>query len=286
MGHVLRHGGVVLMGQVDESGAAGGREEALLHQLLGFVVRHGVRAPGGLLHPVEAQLQYALVDLLGGDVRVLRADGGRDHRVGVVDLVVKGVFDDLDGLGDEGLVRDRAEGALVYARAAGHAFLQFDFGLLGVGIDGDGLGLAGLDAGPLQPQYRAVGAGLRAAAALHALVLVDGGVAVEDAYGVLRAGVHAVVGDAAAAGLGDGDAVHRALVAGDGQHLHHVGVARVAAQRQLHTLVDDGPLLVDAAAHGGLGIVRYDPFGDGHGVLRREPVVERQRRDLPEHLVS
>ena len=48
--------------------------------------------------------------------------------------------------------------------------------------------------------------------------------------------------------LGDG-----ALVAGDGQHLHHAGVGLVAPHGHLHPAVDNGPLLIDTAAQAGLG---------------------------------
>mgnify|MGYP000103238540 FL=1 len=70
---------------------------------------------------------------------------------------------------------------------------------------------------------------------------------------ILRAGVGATVGNAAAAGVADGYLADRALVAGDGQHLHLGGVAGMSAHGHLHPLGDDGPFLVDAAAHGGLG---------------------------------
>ena len=70
---------------------------------------------------------------------------------------------------------------------------------------------------------------------------------------ILRAGVGAAVGNAAAAGVADGYLADRALVAGDGQHLHPGGVAGMSAHGHLHPLGDDGPFLVDAAAHGGLG---------------------------------
>ena len=70
---------------------------------------------------------------------------------------------------------------------------------------------------------------------------------------ILRAGVGATVGNAAAAGVADGYLADRALVAGDEQHLHLGGVAGMSAHGHLHPLGDDGPFLVDAAAHGGLG---------------------------------
>ena len=46
---------------------------------------------------------------------------------------------------------------------------------------------------------------------------------------ILRAGVGAAVGNAAAAGVADGYLADRALVAGDGQHLHLGGVAGMSA---------------------------------------------------------
>lgn len=50
---------------------------------------------------------------------------------------------------------------------------------------------------------------------------------------ILRAGVGATVGNAAAAGVADGYLADRALVAGDGQHLHLGGVAGMSAHGHL-----------------------------------------------------
>ena len=107
----------------------------------------------------------------------------------------------------------------------------------------------------------AVLAGVDAAAAGDALVVVDVGPVVHDGDGVLGAGVDAAGGQTAAAGVTHGDLGDGALVTGDGQHLHHAGVGLVAAHGQLHPAVDDGPLLIDAAAQAGPG-AGDDLFGD------------------------
>ena len=58
----------------------------------------------------------------------------------------------------------------------------------------------------------------------------------------------------------------------------------VAAQRQTHALVDDGALLVDAAAHFGLA-VGNDPLGHAQQLLGHEPSIEGQLRHTAQHLV-
>ena len=93
-----------------------------------------------------------------------------------------------------------------------------------------------------------------------------------------------MVGDASAAGRGDGDPLHRAFIAGDGQHFHDVFVRRIAAKGQLHPLVDDGALLVYAAAHGGFALGN-DLLRDGKRVLWRQRVVKGELCHLFEHLV-
>ena len=156
--------------------------------------------------------------------------------------------------------------------------------LSAVRVEGQRPNLAGADAGAGLLDDGGVGAGLCAAPALHALRLIDLGVAVDDGDRALGTGVQAAVGDAAPAGLGHQDALHRALVAGNGQHLHHALIRRAASQRQLHPLADDGALLVDAAAQQGLALGN-DPLRDGEHILRRQRVRKGEGRHLLQHLV-
>ena len=83
--------------------------------------------------------------------------------------------------------------------------------------------------------------------------MVDGGLVVDDGDGLLGAGVDAPGGNTAPAGGAYLDLGHRTLVTGDLQPLGHTGVGAVPSQSHLHPLGDNGPLLINAAAHLGLG---------------------------------
>ena len=65
------------------------------------------------------------------------------------------------------------------------------------------------------------------------------------ADGSLAADILTPVGQTAAAGVGDLVAAHGALVTGDVDDLDNIGILPVAANGQLDTFVDNGPLLID-----------------------------------------
>ena len=101
---------------------------------------------------------------------------------------------------------------------------------------------------------------------------------------VLGARVLAAMRDAAAARGRDHNALDRAFVARNRQHLDHVFVLAIAAQRQLHALIDDRALLIDAAAHRRLAL-RDDRLGDREQLVRLQIVLQRQLRHMAQDLV-
>ena len=248
--NVLCKLGEVLFHEHDERGAARRREDALLLPLLRLVIERDVRAERRFHDLVEAEPADARYDLFDLRILELADDGGRDDGVHVVLFAVFALFQDLDGVHDEGLIHDRAEGALVHARAAHDALIVVDDRLF-VLADGDRLDLAGGDARALLRDDRAVRARLGALAAFDALGLIHDRLVVDDLDRPFRADLLAAVHDAAAAGGRHEDAADGAFVAGDVDDLDDVGVLPVAAERELDALLHDGALLEHAAAHRG-----------------------------------
>ena len=243
--------GEVLFHIVHKGGAAGGGQHSLLLQLTGLGLGGHVGAQGHLHHVVEAQHLQAgnhLAQVGGGE---LTGDGGRHSGVNV-EAPLLCALEHLNGVHDKGLVHNGTEGALIDTGAAGGALGGIDKGLL-VLAHGDGARLAAPLTGAGLLFNGAVGAGVDTLAAGDALLVVDLGLVVHNGDGVLGAGMDTAGGDTATAGGAHGDLGDGALVAGDIQHLHQVGVGLVAAHGHLHTLRDDGPLLINTTAHFGLG---------------------------------
>ena len=121
--------------------------------------------------------------------------------------------------------------------------------------------LAGVFARTLLVDNGAVGAHFGALAALYTLGFVNVGVKVlVKGDGAYPASVLTAVGNAATAGVADIVAGHGALVAGNVDHFNDIGVVFIAAHGQLDALFHNGPLFVDAAAHG--GFLLDDQLGD------------------------
>ena len=212
----------------------------------------------------------------------LAGDGRGNHRVDP-HILSGAVLQNPDHIHDVGLVHNGAEGALIAARAAGNALAVVDLGLTG-GRHGDGLDLAGVLTGAFPVHDGGVGAGFRAQAAVDALGLVDHRVLVVfEADGPLGAGVLAPVGQTAPADLRDRIAAGGTLIAGDGQDLNGVGIVRITAHGHVNPLADDGPLLVNAAAHGGMGAGGNELGDVEHRLI--QPVLPLRPGHFPEHLV-
>src|SRR5699024_7316943 len=153
--------------------------------------------------------------------------------------------------------------------AAGHALVVVDLGTA-VLVGMDGVHAAGLGAGALDLDDRAVGAGADAAAALDAETLVDMASAVDKADGLFGADFLAGMRQAALAHIGDLDDLFRAAVAGELDDVDQrrlvvlvrndaflqtfaggdalVNGAQGEAHGQADALRDDGSLQEDAAA--------------------------------------
>lgn len=280
MGH---HGGEVLFDKRDESGAAGACEEALFDQLARFSLGYHVGAESRLYDCMEAERldsAYHLTELCVGE---LAGDGGRNDRIDLVLFVVVALLDEVDHVEDERLIHYRAEGALIYARAAGDALFVVD-GCGFVLAHGDRLYLAGVLAGALTADYSGVGADLGARSAADAEGFVDvRHMLVVKGYRVATADVLAAVSQTAAAGVCDLVAAHGAFVTGDLYDLYDVGIFLVSAHGELYALGEDRALLVNAAAHRG--------GGAGNDLRRyvkdrlKKRVVPRLTRDLAQDLV-
>ena len=142
----------------DEGGAAGAGQEAFFGEFLGFCRGDHVGAEGSFDDGVEAELLETgddLTELCVGELaRDRRSDNG-------VHLIVLGgtAFDHVYDIEYVGFVGDRAERALVYAGAAGDAFIVVD--LCGfVFVHRDRLDLAGVLARTLAADDRGVRADL------------------------------------------------------------------------------------------------------------------------------
>ncbi len=262
--------------------AAGAGQKALLGQFLRFGLRHHVRAQRRLDDGVEAQLLKAGDDLTQLGIGELAGNGGRHDGVNLIAGLGR-FLEQLDRVQYERFVHDRAEGALIDARAAGDALFIEDRGRL-VLVHCDGLDLAGVLTGTLAAHDGRIGADLGAHAALHALRLVDvRHMVLVEIERLFLTHIVAAVRQTAAAGLGDFIAAHGTFVAGDVDDLDDVGIVLVAAHRQLDALAHDGALLIDTAAH--------RRFFSGHDDLRNVEQIFRQRAiprltgHLPQNLI-
>ena len=216
MGDPVLEGGEVLFHVADKGRAAGGEQKALFPQFLGLQPGGHIRAPSSLHHRVESQGMDACGHLFRGGAGILAGHGGGCHRINPVGGIVLGIQQQPDHLGDIGFIHDGPEGALVYAGAAGGAGLVMDHGLAGFLVDADGLGLAGPNTGASILHNGGIGAHAHALTAFYAFPLVDLGPVVHHGDGAFGAVIHTAVGQATPAGGGHLDAVHGALIAGDG----------------------------------------------------------------------
>ena len=232
---------------------------------MGLVHRAQVGADGNLHHFAEAQLLQGSPQLGGGVEGGELVDKGGGHQG--IDPVA--AVEALDQLIDLALVGDGAEGAVDQALAAGDAAGIVDLSAA-QGIRVDGAHAAGRSAGALGLDDGVVGADVHAAAALDALLLVNGGAARLPGDGALGAHFHTGVGKAALAQVRDLHHLFGAAVAGELddvdqggivvlvrnvgvlQARHHAVVlvhpAGGQADGQAHALFDDGPLQEDVLA--------------------------------------
>ena len=283
MRHEGNQGRERLMYVIHECRAAGACQEALFCQLARLCLRDHIRAQRRLNDGVEAQLLQSRDDLPQFSIGKLAGNRGRDHGKDLVLGVALALFDHVDHVENEGLVRNGTEGAGIHAGAAGNALGIVDARLLLV-THGDCLDLAGGFAGAAIVVNGAVRADLGAGAALLALALVD----VRHMVGVKgeraeAAHILAPVRKASAARRRDLVTADRAFVAGDINDLNHVGVVLIAAHGYLDALGQDRALLVYTAAHG-RDLARDDGLGDVDRAFR-QTVCPCFPRDFPQDLI-
>ena len=147
---------------------------------------------------------------------------------------------------------DGAEGAGSPAGTAFHTDVLVDFRFF-ILAGMEGMDLAGIFTGTGDFHHSAVGAGPFAVAAFNAHVIVDMGAALVYGNGFLGAAVHAPVGQAAAAHIGDHVFVHWAGRAGFRQHSDHVLGPVHRFRGGLVGGIDDVHVFVDTQGH-------TDPF--------------------------
>ena len=92
------------------------------------------------------------------------------------------------------------------------------------------------------------------------------------------------MGQTAAAGVGDLNAVDGTLVTGDGEYLHHCLFFRMATQRHGNPLADNGPFFIDTAAEVRLSL-RNDDIGQIHQILWCQRIFIGQARNAAQDIV-
>ena len=212
----------------------------LFHEVLCLVDGAQVGTDGDLGHIGKAQPTHGFLQLGGGHAGELVDEGGGNDGN---DLVT--ALDGLDQLEDLALVGDGGEGAVHQAHTAGDALIIIDLSpaqLIGL----DGVHAAGGSTGTLHLGDRPVGALVKALAALDTLALINVAALVfVQIDGILGADVHAGVGNAALAAVGDADLLGRAGVAGIGDDIDQ-GLVEIF-------LIRGG--ILDIGADGGRGAV-------------------------------
>ena len=169
VGNIFRKLREALLYIVYESRAAGGGKKALFRKLFRLKPRHHVGAPCRLHHIIKAESLYARHHLLRRNVRVLARHGGCNHRIHAIVFIVAGVAYKGYYLGNAGLIRYRAEGALIHAGAAGYALVLVYYRLFGLLVYIYSLCFACADAGAHMLHYGGIWAYRHTFAALHAL---------------------------------------------------------------------------------------------------------------------
>ena len=243
--------------------AAGACQESFLRKLFAFFEQHHIRAECRLDHRVESEFFEPRDHLTEFCVGKLAGNGRSNHRIELVFGVVFAIFDKVDDVENERLVRDCSPRALIHARSALDALGVVDF-CRAVFVHGDGFDLASVFARTFVIDDCAVRADFCACAALFALGFVD----MRNVLSVKRdcAELAHVFATMRQAGLRNFIAAHRALVASDVDDFDDVGIFFVAAHCELDALCQNGALFVHATTHGG-DFARHDAFGDVDGSL-------------------
>ena len=271
----------------DKRGAAGGGHLAAffpgfdpLQRLIGG---GHIAAEADLHHIREAQLFQRRAD--GGHGYVLAELAFRGGRAHGVDLFPAFDFPDNVHRVDPGT--DRAEGAAVDTVAAVDAFLIVNHAQPVLGVC-DGADRACFFAGPFRMDDRAVGAGFCAHAAGLALRRVNPHAGVAGGDGAEAACVQAGLSQAETADIRDHVILDRTVIAGGGDHCHHIaGFAvhiRILSHGQADPPADDLTFFIDAAPV--LGLRAGNDLQDQPlTVIRCQFVIPCQAAYLPQDMV-
>ena len=232
----LRH---LCFNQLNEGRAAGAGHKALLGRnliqiFLCFFNAGDIGADSNLYDFSEACFLKCLVNLRHSNLQTVLAYDRRCHKG---DNLLA-LLDFTDNADDIAALVDSTEGAGVAAGTAGNTFFVVNYSLT-VFTDADGTDGAGTHAGTMDFDNRTVGAHLLAASAFDTFRFIDKGTVLNNADSLFRAVIHAFVGDAVTAHIGNVISINRALVAGCGEHVDNrqIGALRLV-QRQLGSLDD------------------------------------------------
>ena len=235
------HGDILLLvreADVDHrnpGGTAGGAHigllfRHLLQEVLCLVQRTEIGADCHLHDGVEAQQLHGRRHLLRRQQRAELAHKGRGQDGD--DLVA--ALDRVNELENLAFVHNRSEGTGDKALAAGDAAVVVDLGA-SIFVRTDGVHAAGLHTGPLQLDDRVVGAGVGATAAFDALLLIDGGLAMDKLDGVFGTDLMTALAQTALAEFRDAVLLGRAGIAGK---IDNVNQRRVVVLLRHGALVD------------------------------------------------
>jgi len=205
---------------------------------------HGaqVGTDGNLHHVAEADGLQGGLQLAGGSQRgELVDEGGSDQRIDAVAAV-----EALNELIDLTLVGNGTEGAVYQTLTAGHALAVIDLGTAQL-VRVDSAHAAGSSAGTLGLDDGVVGADGDAAAALDALILIDGGTAALPSDSLLGAHFHTGVCKAALTQVGHLDQLFGAAVAGKLDHVDQRGIIVLIGDGSILQTGDHAVVLVHAA---------------------------------------
>ena len=292
MAHLVQQRRVVLGDHVVEGRAAArGHVAAFARDLLGLlrlIVGRRVRAEGHLHRVGKAQTLERLDHLAHVHAAELPLDGGREAGVDLLLFIANG----LDDVGNHRHIGNRGERAGDGAVAAGDALVVVDGRAAILLIHRDRVHRAGAHAGTARVCDGVVRAGLRAHAALAALVRVDDRTLMGHGNRAEAAGLQAALRHAMLAVAGDGVALQGTALAGavhNGDRLIGEGIVVFAvvhgraAAGPVHAVAQHLALAVDAAAVSRLAAVRHD-FQRNELLMSLQRAFKAIFRDVHEHL--
>ena len=99
----------------------------------------------------------------------------------------------------------------------------------------------------------------------------------------LTADILTSVSETSAAGVRDFISAHRTLIAGSLYDFDHIGIRRIPAHRELNTIREYSPLLINATPHS-RRLSRYYPLRNSKQILEKR-IIPRLPCNLTQHLI-